>query len=137
MIRPYESRDFADVSWLNQISYSSPSTENELRAKLAAGKCFVYEDSPIVVGALITYAKDGRTYVWSVAVARNWQKRGIGTALLNEANRTFSELWLHTEPFSEGARLYTKLGYTAVRTERDFYGQNQDAILMRKSNVDI
>lgn len=131
MIRPYESRDFADVSWLNQISYQSPCTESELRAKLA-GKCWVWEDSPIVVGALITYAKNGRTYVWSVAVARHWQKRGIGTALLNEASRHFPELWLHTEPFSEGARLYTKLGYTAVKTEHDFYGQNRDAILMVK-----
>ena len=131
MIRPYESRDFADVSWLNQISYSSPSTESELRAKLA-GKAWVYEDRPIVVGALITYAKDGRTYVWSVAVARNWQKRGIGTALLNEASKTFPELYLHTEPFSNGERLYSKLGWAAVRTEFDYYGHGKDAVLMVK-----
>jgi ribosomal protein S18 acetylase RimI-like enzyme len=132
LIRRYEGRDFADVAWLNHISYSKPCTENELRAKLASDKCWVYEDSPIVVGALITYAKDERTYVWSVTVARNWQKRGIGTALLNEASKTFPELWLHTEPFSDGERLYTKLGWTPVKTEFDYYGPGADAVLMVK-----
>jgi ribosomal protein S18 acetylase RimI-like enzyme len=133
LIREYQSRDFADVSWLNQTSYVSPCTENELREKLA-GRCWVYEDSPIVVGCLIIYAKDERTYVWSVTVARNWQKRGIGTALLNEASKHFPELWLYTEPFSAGARLYTKLGYTASKTEYDYYGPGSDAILMVKRN---
>src|ERR1700689_1131691 len=133
MIRPYRNSDFADVAWLNQISYVSPCTESELREKLA-GKCLVWEDSPIVVGALITYAKDERTYVWSVAVGRHWQRRGIGTALLNEASNPFPELWLQHEPSGAGARLYTKLGYTASKTEYDYYGPGQDAILMVKRN---
>lgn len=131
MIRPYESRDYADVAWLNQVSYTQPSTESELRAKLA-NKTWVYEDSPLVIGCLITYAKDERTYVWSVTVARNWQRRGVATALLNEASKTFPELWLYTEPFSDGERLYTKLGYTANKIVHDYYGPNSDAVLMVK-----
>ncbi len=136
MIRPYESRDFADVAWLNQISYQSPCTENELRAKLA-GKCWVYEDSPIVVGCLITDEYYERDYIWSVTVARNWQKRGIATALIAEAEKNIGELHLYTEPFSDGARLYTKLGYSAIKTEHDYYGPGLDAILMVKRNVAI
>jgi ribosomal protein S18 acetylase RimI-like enzyme len=139
MIRRYEARDFADVSWLNQCSYTTPCTENELRAKIGAGKCWVWEDSPIVVGALITENRmsidpyrPGFALVWSVTVARNWQRRGIGTALLNEASKTFPELWLHTEPFSDGERLYTKLGWTPARVEYDYYGAGKDAVLMRK-----
>lgn len=133
MIREYRWSDFADVSWINQTSYVLPCSENELAHKLAIGKCWVWEDSPIVVGAIIL---DGDC-VWSVTVARNWQKRGIATALLNEASKHFSELWLHTEPFSAGARLYTKLGYTASKTEYDFYGPGADAILMVKRNVAV
>ena len=137
MIRPYRNSDFSDVAWLNHWAYKSPCTENELRKQIADGHCWVYEDSPIVVGALITYAKDGRTYVWSVTVARNWQRRGIGTALLNEASKTFPELYLHTEHFSDGERLYTKLGWTPVKTEFDYYAPGIDAVLMVKRNVDL
>jgi ribosomal protein S18 acetylase RimI-like enzyme len=129
VIREYQSRDFADVSWLNQISYVSPCTENELREKLT-GRCWVWEDSPIVIGAIII----ANNFVWSLTVARNWQRRGIGTALLNEASKHFPELWLHTEPSGAGARLYTKLGYAEARIEPDFYGPGQDAILMVKRN---
>lgn len=136
MIRPYRSSDFSDIAWLNQISYASPCSDDELRAKLA-NKTWVYEDSPLVIGCLITYANCGKTYVWSVTVARNWQKRGVATALLNEASKTFPELWLYTEPFSDGERLYTKLGYTANKIVHDYYGAGKDAILMRKSNVAV
>jgi ribosomal protein S18 acetylase RimI-like enzyme len=132
MIRSYRNSDFADVSWLNSTSYVSPCTDNELLEKLA-GKCWVYEDSPIVIGAIII----DKNFVWSLTVARNRQRRGIGTALLNEASKHFSELWLHTEPLGAGARLYTKLGYTASKTEYDFYGPRQDAILMVKRNVAV
>ena len=59
------------------------------------------------------------------------------TALLNEASKTFPELWLHTEPFSNGERLYSKLGWTPVKTEFDYYSPGIDAILMVKRNVDI
>jgi ribosomal protein S18 acetylase RimI-like enzyme len=144
MIRPYESRDFADVAWLNSTSYVSPCTENELRAKIGSGKCWVFEDSPIVIGALITENRlsidpyrPGFAFVWSVTVARNWQRRGIGTALLNEASKTFPELWLHTEPFSDGERLYTKIGWMPAKTEFDYYGPGADAVLMVKRNVDV
>jgi ribosomal protein S18 acetylase RimI-like enzyme len=140
MIRPYRNSDFSDVAWLNHWAYKSPCTESELRKQIAGGRCWVYEDSPIVVGALITENRlsidpyrPGFAFVWSVTVARNWQRRGIGTALLNEASKTFPELYLHTEPFSDGERLYSKLGWTPVRIEYDYYGQGTDAILMRKT----
>ena len=100
-------------------------------------RAWVYEDSPIVVGALITDEYFERDYIWSVTVARNWQKRGIATALIAQAEKNFGELHLHTEPFSEGARLYTKLGWTPVKTEFDYYGPGADAVLMVKRNVDV
>ena len=131
MIRPYEARDFADVAWLNEIAYSKPCTENELRTKLESPS-WVFEDSPLVIGCLITCPQDEKIYVWSVAVAPNWRRRGIGGLLLAEAEKEFPELWLHTEPFSNGQRLYSKRGYETVLTEPDYYGYGQPAILMRK-----
>jgi ribosomal protein S18 acetylase RimI-like enzyme len=132
MIRPYEARDFEDCLWLNEQAYLKPCTENVLREKLDAGKSWVWEDSPLVIGCLITEVKDARTFVWSVTVSPNWRNRGIATALLKKADELGCELWLHTTPGSPAERLYTKLGYTAVRIDYDQYGPGSDAVLMVK-----
>ena len=127
MVRPYEARDFDDVKYLNDISYVSPCTENVLREKLT-GKVWVYEDSPLVVGCVIVAGN----LVWSVTVAENWRRKGVATKLLLEAEKHGLPLYLHTEPQSPGNHLYTKLGYTASKIERDYYGPGQDAVLMVK-----
>lgn len=139
MIRPYESRDYADVAWLNETSYSSPCTESELREKLAIGQCWVYEDSPVVVGALIVCPDDcpneldnGRALVWSVTVARNWQRRGIATQLIREASKHFLALYLYVETESPAKHLYTKEGFKAEKFLWEYYGPRQSAYLMRK-----
>ena len=139
MIRLYEARDFQDCRWLNDQSYLKPCPENELRAKLA-GKTWVWEDGPQVIGCLITEVHQerprdiGKTFIWSVTVSPNWRNRGIATALLNKAAEYFAgtELWLHTTPGSPAERLYTKLGYTAVEIDYDFYGPGSDSVLMVK-----
>jgi ribosomal protein S18 acetylase RimI-like enzyme len=128
MIRPYEARDFEDCLYLQEICYLKPCSESELRAKLETGKCWVWEDRPLVIGCLILEGN----LVWSVTVAENWRRKGIATALLLEAEKHVRPLHLHTEPFSAGQKLYTKLGYTASKIERDYYGQGLDAILMVK-----
>jgi ribosomal protein S18 acetylase RimI-like enzyme len=127
VIRPYEPRDYEDILYLQQICYTKPCTENELRAKLA-GKCWVFEDEPLVVGCVIL---DGGT-IWSVTVAENWRRKGVATRLLLEAEKSGLPLYLYTEPNSPGNRLYTKLGYTATWMEYDFYGPGLDAVLMVK-----
>lgn len=132
MIRPYRDSDFSDVAWLNQQAYLTPCTENELRARIGSGRCWVWEDSPLVIGCLITCSQDDKIIVWSVTVAENWRRRGVATKLLEAAAREYPELWLHTEPNSPGNHLYTKLGYTASKVEYDYYGPGQDAVLMVK-----
>lgn len=127
MIRPYRDSDFSDCAWLNKICYTQPCTDSVLREKLT-GKAWVWEDSPLVVGCLILEGN----LVWSVTVAENWRWKGIATQLLLEAEKSGLPLHLHTEPNSPGNHLYTKLGYTASKIERDYYGQGLDAVLMTK-----
>jgi ribosomal protein S18 acetylase RimI-like enzyme len=127
VIRPYEPRDYSDVKYLNDISYESPCTETVLQEKLA-GKVWVWEDSPLVIGCLIL---DGN-FVWSVTVAPPWRGRGIGGKLLEEAEKHLRPLFLHTEPHGQAISLYRKLGYATLQTEEEFYGPGQDAVLMVK-----
>lgn len=125
MIREYEARDFEDVKYLNDISYSKPCSEQELQDKLSAGKCWVFEDSPLVIGALILTGD----LIWSVTVAPNWQRKGIATSLIREAEKGANRRELYTEPNSAGFRLYQKLGYVPAGISKDYYG-NSDAVHM-------
>lgn len=131
MIRRYRDSDYEDVKYLNDLCYERPCSEEELSGMLE-DNAWVYEACPevsSVVGAIIL----DRDLIWSVTVAPAFRRQGVATALMLEAETAGLPLHLHTEPDSPGNHLYTKLGYTASKIERDFYGPGRDAVLMRKA----
>lgn len=131
MIRPYESRDFEDVLFLNgKTSYLRPCTDSELREKLT-GKTWVYESDPAissVVGSIIT-CPDG--LLWSITVARNFQNQGIGTQLIREARKHFSSMYLYVFTESPAKKLYEREGFKVEKFLFNHYGRNEHAYLMR------
>ncbi len=84
----------------------------------------------------------GRTEGWvqNIAVAREYQGRGLGTvlltALLDEAaRRNCSEVWLEVRTDNDSAqRLYTRFGFESAGIRRGYYQPgNHDALIMRKA----
>jgi GNAT superfamily N-acetyltransferase len=67
-------------------------------------------------------------------VAPAWRRKGIAGKLLATAEEYFHDtaLWLYTEPFSAGYKLYLKRGYLPVMTEPDHYGEGCPGVLLRK-----
>jgi ribosomal protein S18 acetylase RimI-like enzyme len=137
VIRPYEARDFEDVFFLNEVCYESPCTVSELREKLSSGKCWVYDPDPAVqavIGAVIIVPHEGTNLIWSITVAPTFRKQRIGNSLLEEAEKHYPELWLHTDPSGPAIGLYLRRGYKVIHEELNFYGPMRPAFLMVKIN---
>jgi RimJ/RimL family protein N-acetyltransferase len=106
---------------------------------------FVAEENGAIVGRL-SISRDAHPASEHVAdlglmVAREFRRRGVGTALMEEAERWARELGvrkleLHVFPHNEAAiALYKGLGYEAEGFRRHHYrrrGELLDAILMAK-----
>jgi len=77
-------------------------------------------------------------YIQTVGVLPGWRDRGIGTRLIDFAERRiferFPNVFLCVSSFNEEARrLYERLGYDEVGELRDFIVPGHSEILMRKS----
>lgn len=77
-------------------------------------------------------------HVLNIAVCRENQCRGVGTMLLDEIEKRFSDreaniAYLEVrESNSIAQRLYLERGYEYVRTSKDYYG-DEDGFIMTKS----
>ena len=77
-------------------------------------------------------------YIQTVGVMPGWRNRGIGTRLIDFAERRiferFPNVFLCVSSFNkEARRLYERLGYDEVGELRDFIVPGHSEILMRKS----
>jgi ribosomal-protein-alanine N-acetyltransferase len=77
-------------------------------------------------------------HVVSVAVLPQHQRRGVGTALLNEALKNMcmykaKECFLEVRVSNTSAiGMYTKLGFQVARTASSYYADGEDALVMAK-----
>ena len=83
-----------------------------------------------------SFTKKG--HVVSIAVLPEYRRRGIGSALMNEAMRGMieynaSECFLEVRITNEQAiNLYNKVGFQIVNKLSDYYSDGEDAALMAK-----
>jgi len=100
---------------------------------LSEGKVFVAEDGELgrIVGFCIVLvgAKDGKSYVRTVAVAQEFSGRGIGTALVAKAvdyleglgvKSIFSPLWKHDGVVNSDV-IFRRNGFVPVREIPDYW----------------
>ena len=77
-------------------------------------------------------------YIQSVAVLEKWRGRGLGTALIEAAERRIlreaPNVFICVSSFNAGARrLYERLGYTVVGELEDYIVRGHSETLMRKT----
>lgn len=77
-------------------------------------------------------------YIIGIATHPSWRGHGLGTRLLRHAEQHAAQqglpwVYLHVRQSNATARrLYRKLGYRVVGTERRYYHDGEDAAIMRK-----
>lgn len=79
---------------------------------------------------------EGHTIIVTLGVDPDWQRRGLGEALLRavEARSSLPRLQLMVRQSNRAAlRLYRKLDYQIVDEWRRYYGDGEDAYVMEKN----
>jgi len=110
-----------------------------LRKRNIIGMC--YKDNEIVKGFIIYCLQKNHLEILSLAVHPNYQRQGIGKALLDKIvskidgeRRRFISLNIR-ETNMGGLKFFAKYGFKAVELVRDFYDDtSEDSIVMELRN---
>jgi len=95
---------------------------------------------PALIGFIIAQLTADEAEVLSIGIDKNWQRRGIGRALVDaligsakrkDARRLFLDV---AESNGAALALYTRLGFTRMGVRKDYYlhpsGRRENALLM-------
>ncbi len=141
IIRTALYSDLEGVFRIELESFRIPYPKQYLAALLAlAGDLFlVAETREGIVGYAVGVLRvNNMGHIVSIAVAKRWRRKGIGTKLIRELERRFREKKmkvsrLEVRVSNEPAiRLYERLGYKIIHRVKNYYPDGEDAYLMIK-----
>ncbi|MDA8093059.1 MAG: ribosomal protein S18-alanine N-acetyltransferase [Betaproteobacteria bacterium] len=139
-LRPMQLRDLETVIGIEREIYPFPWTSGNFRDSLLSGySCWVCEKAgPVVAYGVVMLAAD-EAHVLNIGVARDWQRRGIGRALMEHlvgVARDYgaATVFLEVRPSNGPAlRLYERMGFNEIGVRKNYYPAakgREDAIVM-------
>jgi ribosomal-protein-alanine N-acetyltransferase len=144
-IRPLALADLNAIEQIERRSYPTPWSRSMFAGELAkpASLCLgAFEDDQLA-GYLIISRYVDAWHVMNIAVAPQFRRRGIATALLQKLFEQTEDgsrrgYTLEVRVSNEGAiKLYERLGFTARGTRRGYYTDNrEDALIMWRDAED-
>jgi ribosomal protein S18 acetylase RimI-like enzyme len=77
-------------------------------------------------------------YLWSIAVSKDFQGRGVGGNLLREVIKNYTlakekAITLHCKPDNPAQKLYFDYGFRIEGIAPHWYGRNEKGLFMRRS----
>jgi len=88
LIRPYSVKDSADIIKIDMESFESRNPSYDLYIYLAYGsEIFVADLGNFVVGYIVLQHKEEESKILSLAVRKEFRRRGIGSMLLEKDYR--------------------------------------------------
>jgi ribosomal-protein-alanine N-acetyltransferase len=144
-IRPLALADLNGIEEIERRSYPTPWSRSMFAGELAkpTSLCLgAFEDDQLA-GYLIISRYVDAWHVMNIAVAPQFRRRGIATALLQKLFEQTEDgsrrgYTLEVRVSNEGAiKLYERLGFTARGTRRGYYTDNrEDALIMWRDAED-
>jgi ribosomal-protein-alanine N-acetyltransferase len=132
--------DVEQVAGAERDIYTHPWSLGNFRDSLHAGySCWVMEARGELVGYGVLMIGVGEAHLLNLSIARAWQRRGMGRALLQhfiELAGRFgaTRMLLEVRPSNAAARaLYARAGFLELSVRRGYYpaeAGREDAILM-------
>ncbi|PWT77177.1 MAG: ribosomal-protein-alanine N-acetyltransferase [Proteobacteria bacterium] len=140
VFRPMRVADLTAIIAIERVIYSHPWTIGNFRDSLYAGySCWVMECAGQMVGYGVLMLGVDEAHLLNLSVAHEWQRRGLGRALLEHFIR-IARSWearsilLEVRPSNVAARLlYEQAGFRELSVRGSYYpaeGGREDAILM-------
>ncbi len=145
MIVPMHESHIAQIAALEQLCFSDPWSENSVRSELSnpLSLWLVAEEGDKVIGYVGSQSVPPEADVMNLAVAPDYQKKGIGRKLMTELiaelhSRGMNALFLEVRVGNLPARsLYQSLGFVEVGRRPKYYvNPTEDALILRKELTD-
>ena len=128
VLAPMREQDLAEVMKIESALYTHPWTRGNFADSLRAGyECRTYRVQRELIGYFVLLAAAGEAHLLNLSIAEPHQRRGYGTALLNEATALARKLgaknvFLEVRPSNRGAQeLYCRYGFRKIAVRRDYY----------------
>ena len=132
--------DLAEVMAIESSIYSHPWTQGNFADSLRAGyECRTWRLHGRLIGYFVLMVGAGEAHLLNLSVGEASQRRGHGTALLQEAislarGLGAGSLFLEVRPSNRAAQgLYTRFGFREVAVRRGYYpahGGREDALVL-------
>ena len=141
LIRPFEPRDSSDIIRIDAESFKTQNPTYDLFVYLAYGSEIIVADiGAMVVGYVVLVYREEEAKIMSIAVKKEFRRRGIGKMLLREAIKKAREkgakrLLLEVRVSNIAAQeLYKKFGFRVAGVIESYYSDGESAYLM---NLDL
>ena len=135
--RRMSEADLDAVMAIENAIYSHPWTRGNFVDSLAAGyHCWVAQGGGGLLGYCVVSVAADEAHLLNLSVAADWQRRGIGRAMLEFAvnlakERAARRIFLEVRASNGVAHtVYQKAGFREIGTRRDYYpahGGREDA----------
>ena len=126
---------FADSPWsMGQFKEEFKGVPNSRYFMVATNE----QDQIVGYAAVLVVAPGVEADVLTVAVLPEYARQGIATHFMGELEKWSEEKQASAMMLEVGVEnigaiaLYEKLGYQTIATRKNYYGQGQDAFVMRK-----
>jgi [ribosomal protein S18]-alanine N-acetyltransferase len=138
-IRPLSLGDLSAIEQIERRSYPTPWSRSMFAGELAkpASLCLGAFEDDLLGGYMIISRYVDAWHVMNIAVAPQFRRRGIATALLQKLFELTEDgsgrgYTLEVRVSNDGAiKLYERLGFTARGIRRGYYTDNrEDALIM-------
>lgn len=140
--RRMQPGDLELVEAIEREVYGHPWAQGNFADSLASGyHCWIMECGGTVTGYSVTMVAAGEAHLLNLSVAVDWQRRGLGSALLRFVIKLAEEcsaLTMYLEvraSNSAGRALYARHGFSEIGCRRGYYpagAEREDAVTMEK-----
>jgi ribosomal-protein-alanine N-acetyltransferase len=138
--RRMAARDLDAVMAIENAVYTHPWTRGNFTDSLDSGyHCWLMECSGTIVGYCVVAIAADEAHLLNLSVAAGWQRRGLGSLLLQWVRRLVEEaaaqrIFLEVRVSNAAARaLYARAGFREIATRRDYYpalAGREDALVL-------
>ena len=134
--------DLGEVLAIEQAVYSHPWTRGNFADSLrSAYQCRTWRLGNELLGYFVLLVAAGEAHLLNLSIAAPWQRRGHGSALLEQAMRIAREagarhMFLEVRPSNlPGQALYERFGFRRIAQRRGYYPAAQgreDALVLSR-----
>ncbi|MDD5145497.1 MAG: ribosomal protein S18-alanine N-acetyltransferase [Candidatus Pacebacteria bacterium] len=136
--RDFEISDLDRIAEIMESSLIDPLSKSYLEKIQDSESFIVAIEKEKVVGYIIGKTKNNLGKIISLAVQKDFRKKGVGTKLLISLTKRFKrsgvkKIFLRTRTWNKKAvDFYKNLGFKIVKEIKNYYKNGDDAFLMEK-----